>query len=72
SLTAAQSGLQTAPVRRMRWTYHHLFQSSEVLLSSGQLNKSSSRDTRFSAKIAGPSGIILPIFAGYLPISQII
>ena len=31
SLTAAQSGLQTAPVRRMRWTYHHLFQSSEVL-----------------------------------------
>lgn len=31
SLTAAQSGLQTAPVRRMRWTYHHLFQSSKVL-----------------------------------------
>ena len=52
SLPAAQSGLQTAPERRMRWTYHHLLQSSEVLLSSGQFGKSASRDTHFFASIA--------------------
>ena len=52
SLPAAQSGFQTAPVRRMRWACHHLFQSSKVLPSSGQLGKSSSRDTRFSQRYA--------------------
>ncbi|MBR1433699.1 MAG: hypothetical protein IJ584_01150, partial [Bacteroidales bacterium] len=50
SLSAAQSGLQTAPARRMRWTYHHLFQSSEAIPSRGHLNKISSRDTLYCRK----------------------